>query len=165
MKDLIPVIVFFMIVALSILGKIKKLRRRRNQADQESGLLDILKKRIAESLTDGSQSDYTMTAEEESEPDHALQDREFYDDRELEEDEWLAASLEPSSIYKIGAEDREMEPSENTREVPSQSGPVAAKAATVFAGRSRADLRRAVVWSEILGPPVALRDWNRSQQR
>ncbi len=58
MKDLIPVIVFFMIVALSILGKIKKLRRRRNQADQESGLLDILKKRIAESLTDGSQSDY-----------------------------------------------------------------------------------------------------------
>jgi len=139
MEDLIPVLIFFIIAAYSLFSKIMKAGR----VGGGGGQLDKLRSWLAKMKK------------------YAEDSQNF----ESEKKERLSAIPRPPSFLKPGSMKRQETPSQKSCiTVPDQPESVKPKRTSVLGCQSRAHLRRAIIWSEILGPPIALRDSSESRR-
>lgn len=168
MENLFPLF-FIVIVLLSIIGKIKKRPRppKATKATEPGWIqkLNAMLAEIQERLQQSPQGGASGPSAWErllkgadlsgSQPDGQSETR---DDVVVET---VKPVLRPAGARPVAPERAPTTRRDKTAPIaaapPTQVGPVA-KGSIPTLPRSRADLRQAVIWSEILGPPVALKD-------
>lgn len=175
MEELIPFLLFIIVGVLSVIGKVKKGKKKKQSAKVlgREGLaarihtwLADLQKRIetqSQKAPKGTLDWEQLIDRSQSESTHPVP----YDDA-LEDIDFDAAKETPSPLPKTTPITTPPQP--RTPVQPSEKPTMMAVETprmTIKANRQpiptvlpkdRAGLRQAVIWSEILGPPIALRD-------
>ncbi len=170
MEDLFVLIVFVIIVTGSaILNKLKaKLKKQQVATPQAGGLivkLNALINAIARQIEQQGADRNTG----DSDRDQILDGGETFsltsDADEQPVDDWMVEEEVPQPRLKrrspaspVRAHTIESDRTQFVPDTPRRQAMHAGKSSCTFMAASRADLRNAVIWSEILGPPVALRD-------
>jgi hypothetical protein len=175
MEELIPFLLFTIFVVLSVIGKVKRGKKKHKSAkaiDREGLAVRIhtwltdLQKRIetqTQKAPKGILDWEKLIGRSQSEGAHPVPYDDGREDMDLD-----AAKETPSPLPKtapiatppqprmsIGPSER---PTTMAVETPRMPIKARRKPMSTMLPTDRAGLRQAVIWSEILGPPIALRD-------
>jgi hypothetical protein len=175
--DNLITLIFIIIAVLSLLGKIQSKKKAGAQSSSTGGwmaklntyLTDLqnkIEQQAKTSTTNASGWDELM---DETDEDDDLEDSDEYslEDLVLEDEQpppRLAAKKEPPAPSPVSAPARMSDRSIATPEPSPQPALHACKTMGSILTRNRQDLRKAIIWSEILGPPVALKDTSEHQR-
>lgn len=171
MEDLITVFMIIIIAIWSVLSKIRAKRKAASKAKppDKAGLVtklhaffDDIQKRIEQQAKQGDKDSTgweQLLGRSKTERSQTDYEEESLEDLILEYDEPPAVRKEPPAPPPRRAVLRRPDP---IKRVPSdtgmQPGLDAQKPTSTRMFTDRSELHRAVIWSEILGPPVALKD-------
>lgn len=166
MENLITLI-FIIIAVLSLLGKIQPKKKTGTESSSSGGWMERLntylrdmqnkiEQQANQNTSDASGWDELMDETDEADD---LYDADEYSlkDLVLEEEKpqpRLAVKKEPAAPSQVIAPAR---PSDQVT-APPEPSPQPSHAMGSILAKNRQDLRKAIIWSEILGPPVALKD-------
>ncbi len=170
MEDVIMLVVFVIIItASSIFSKLKaKLKKEQAAAPLAGGwtakinaLINAIARQIEQQGADrntGVSGRDQMLDSGETFNSTSDADEESADDWMVEEEDTQPRLKRRSPASPVRAHTIESDKTQFVPDGPLRQALHAGKSSRTFMAASRADLRNAVIWSEILGPPVALRD-------
>jgi len=173
MENLITLI-FIIIAVLSVLGKIQPKKKTRADSEASKGWLANLNTFLTD-LQDKVEQQTNTNASNSSRWDELMDDEEAEDAYDEDEYSLKNLSLEQDKPQTISAKKEMSSPLVRDQARPmDREGAIPKEAmspelsATKKTGstpaNNRDDLRKAIIWSEILGPPVALRDPSGNQR-
>ena len=167
--DNIVTLIVIIIVVLSIFSKLKARRKTQPGATPLVGgwvtklkaLLTDIQRQIEQQSKDRTTGasgwdQFLDDGETFSTPSDA--DAEALDDRMFEQSQTQPPPKRMPPAAPVRSQTSRSDRIQLPPGAPRQKALHAGKPSRTFMAASRADLRKAVIWSEILGPPVALRD-------
>lgn len=137
----------------TIVGKLNKMLEEYYESDADPA--------TRKSRTEGSQS---WVDESDGAHSYSTEEEDYYDDEDDEEPEGeeekavVEGQTDDKDIPKRETEPAGEPPAPAAHQIDSTASPMLKKSSYTPANIGKRDLRKAVVWSEILGKPVALRD-------
>jgi Sec-independent protein translocase protein TatA len=173
--DNLITLIFIIIAVLSIFGKIQPKKKADTASSNAGGwmakvnayLTDLQNKMEQQAKANTSDSSGWDELVEDVEEDDSVYDSDEYslEDLVLDEDEpYPAVKKKPPAPPLVKASVRPLDRAEAIVEAQQQPAMRAGKTVSLTAGTKRQDLRKAIILSEILGPPVALRDQSGHQR-
>lgn len=167
--DNLITLIFIIIAVLSLLGKIQPKKKAGTASSNTGGwmerlnayLTDLQNKIEQQAKANNSNASGWDELVDDTDDDIDEYDADEYslEDLVLEEDvPRPAVKKEPRVPSPVKASVRPQDPATAMPAAQAQPGMGAGKSMGPILESNRKDLRRAIIWSEILGPPLALRD-------
>ena len=170
--DNLITLIFIIIAVLSLLGKIQPKKKTKTESSSTGGwverlntyLTDLQNKMEQQANSDNSNASGWDELMDEADEDDDLYDPDEYslEDLVLEEETpqpRLSVKKEPAAPSPVSAPARPSDQATATPPAPSPQPTLrASHTMGAILAKNRQDLRKAIIWSEILGPPVALKD-------
>lgn len=170
MDDIITIIIFIIMI-ISVVNKFKTKKKPGEKPSKSGGLMDKLNAFLQEVQNNIEQQKKQDSSghsgwDQVMDQDEQYKVRQHYPEPEPLEDLVLEEAPPPPPPKKIRHRESRLATRERKRPVTATVAHPAPSAKKICRKRipmGRARLRKAIIWSEILGPPVALR--NRSGDR